>query len=166
MRLAAYSGCDLDERSDRHASNASQDHMRSTQGRAGVLGDGAGGRRRRAGGRSSGERGSRGASSGGEVGRRAVDAVCRSDGVRAPQGDGLGHGAGRGGRGSAETIGRRQEREQKSGCYRREMHLFVVILSIRRISTVKAVMLLLLLGWARLTLCDALEVEVMCISSY
>lgn len=117
--------------------------MRSAQSGAGVLGDGAGGRgRRRAGGRRGGEGGSRGASSSGEVGRCPVEAVCRSDGVRTPQGDGLGHCAGRRGRGGAEAIGSRQEREQKSGCYRREMHLFGGILVISRISTVKVMMLL------------------------
>jgi hypothetical protein len=59
--------------------------------------------------------------------------------VRAPQGNSLGLGQSASGGGGTETIGGRQKREQKSSCYRWEVHLADVILSIWRISTVKIV---------------------------
>lgn len=137
--------CALHESNNSHTSDTGQEHMRSAHGRAGALGDRADGRRRRAGGLGSGERGgsatSRPDTTGGVVGGRPVEAVggrSGSDSVRARQGDGFRLSVGRGGRRGVRTIGRRQKREQESGCYRREMHVSDVIRLILSISTVKA----------------------------
>lgn len=113
--------CDLQERKDGHAGHTGKDDVRGAQGRAGVLGDGAGGGRGLGGARG-GERGGGRAGCGGVVAGCGVGADGRGDRLQALEGDGLGDGVGRGRGDGGESVGGGEEGEEEGGCYGWEVH--------------------------------------------